>query len=775
MASPLDHDPNYLHYWSEHPRDRVFGAITNALSSKFSGFSLCHPVYDDQIMHRVLRHAIYSAIVHANATATFMFLPNWGGPMSTNLYSKLLNAYPHLCYTLGTIPSSKFSYAKPPFWTSQETLLPRHTWDIHIIAVWNTAARVRLNENNPTWLRGLARDIPEAQWKYKTISNDPILNARHPHIEFGLKKFERLPSDHHHTVRNTIHNQKLPLSPTQSRHHLVRKVNDWKTWAYTDGSCQIHQGKQVIGAGVYHPGSKSSNYVQPNGMGITNTIGRAELAAITAAVLHGHSHIATDSLCSLHQIRKQILYPELHRNHVQADILQIIVKLIRNSPTPIHLYKVKSHAGIAGNECADAIAKHQATQDDKNSADTTLPCAGLDGNPFHNITWLAFEDATRNHTTATRSPNPPAPALKHFPNLHNALKSHMHSKHRLGYANSKTGYYSYYQSLLPMVHKSISNAFWTMSNISFKMKRNTFNYRTGTLYNQKHAVRFQLSTSLQCPLCQQTDSALHILSGCKHQTISNMITERHNIACRMIIKAVSKGSFCACIVSMDVGSADRLALQNLQIPENSTNRTIPKWLFPRRFPDKSRLTSSRPDAILVSPVPSKARKTPTIQVQQARTSGRGRRGLGELSASATAQPPMPKVRYPHQLNQRQRQIHLVEVKYCEDTRPGNQLEASKQQHSELCSHLQRAAAKVTLHTILLGVGGTIYIPHTLEPLKQLGLDSQRSTKLALKLHAHSVRYAYKLTSTRRALEKTSHNFHHQGQMWGTASHPPDPH
>eukprot|EP00983_Pelagomonas_calceolata_P126258 1161288-Pelagomonas_calceolata.AAC.8 len=53
---------------------------------------------------------------------------------------------------------------------------------------------------------------------------------------------------------------------------------------------------------------------------------------------------------------------------------------------------------------------------------------------------------------------------------------------------------------------------------------------------------------------------------------------------------------------MDIGRADRLALQNLQIPERSTNRTLPKYIFPRRFPDKQRLTSSRPDAILVVPM-----------------------------------------------------------------------------------------------------------------------------------------------------------------------------
>eukprot|EP00983_Pelagomonas_calceolata_P035216 1101265-Pelagomonas_calceolata.AAC.1 len=71
MASPLDHNPNYMYYWSEHPRDRIFGAIHDALSSKFSGFSSCHPIYDDHLMRLTLKHAIYSAILQTEATATF--------------------------------------------------------------------------------------------------------------------------------------------------------------------------------------------------------------------------------------------------------------------------------------------------------------------------------------------------------------------------------------------------------------------------------------------------------------------------------------------------------------------------------------------------------------------------------------------------------------------------------------------------------------------------------------------------------------------------------
>jgi len=44
--------------------------------------------------------------------------------------------------------------------------------------------------------------------------------------------------------------------------------------------------------------------------------------------------------------------------------------------------------------------------------------------------------------------------------------------------------------------------------------------------------------------------------------------------------------------------------------------------------------------------------------------------------------------------------------YCEDPRPGHQLKTSRKQHKVLCKRLK--AKKVVPHTILLGVGGSIY-------------------------------------------------------------------
>ena len=66
-------------------------------------------------------------------------------------------------------------------------------------------------------------------------------------------------------------------------------------------------------------------------------------------------------------------------------------------------------------------------------------------------------------------------------------------------------------------------------------------------------------------------------------------------------------------------------------------------------------------------------------------------------------------------------------------------------------------------------------PYTLEPLKKTGLDSHETIKFALKRHAHSIQFAYKLVSTRRALEKSIDNSRHNSQDGGSARHPPDPH
>eukprot|EP00983_Pelagomonas_calceolata_P131483 1161780-Pelagomonas_calceolata.AAC.11 len=157
------------------------------------------------------------------------------------------------------------------------------------------------------------------------------------------------------------------------------------------------------------------------------------------------------------------------------------------------------------------------------------------------------------------------------------------------------------------------------------------------------------------------DSALDILSGCQCPVVCNimMVIKRHNIASRMILKVVSEGSSGSKFVHMDVASADRLAQHDLHITEQVSNRKIPPYLFDSSIPDQARRNSSHPDAILVTPCPANSNRPPTPP---------SHRVLRSMRRNEEARSNTTPVRQLHELNIQSRHIHLIEIKYCEDTR-----------------------------------------------------------------------------------------------------------
>jgi len=89
------------------------------------------------------------------------------------------------------------------------------------------------------------------------------------------------------------------------------------------------------------------------------------------------------------------LYPEKERHHVQGDILNILFNTIRDSQSHIFLYKVESHAGIAENECAEALAEYQTYHRNTIPAETTIRTLGPGGNPFSDVSWLAVAEVNQ--------------------------------------------------------------------------------------------------------------------------------------------------------------------------------------------------------------------------------------------------------------------------------------------------------------------------------------------------------------------------------------------
>eukprot|EP00983_Pelagomonas_calceolata_P011530 372594-Pelagomonas_calceolata.AAC.1 len=64
MASPLNYNTQCHQYWSSDPRGIEFGPHYNSLSSRFSGMSICHPIYD--------KKALLSQCHEASITACYL-------------------------------------------------------------------------------------------------------------------------------------------------------------------------------------------------------------------------------------------------------------------------------------------------------------------------------------------------------------------------------------------------------------------------------------------------------------------------------------------------------------------------------------------------------------------------------------------------------------------------------------------------------------------------------------------------------------------------------
>eukprot|EP00983_Pelagomonas_calceolata_P079864 1154889-Pelagomonas_calceolata.AAC.1 len=192
------------------------------------------------------------------------------------------------------------------------------------------------------------------------------------------------------------------------------KVPNWRTWAYTEGRCHTKHGKQEIGASFYCPLTDSKEYVELNGAGITNTICRAELTALLLLSRTPiHTLLQKVSLLFIKFVNNLFTLRSTNNTFKEMS-LKTISTLISNSQTNICIYKVKSHAGIVGNECADAIAKYQASQANNSVADTGIPGAGPGGNPLFHSFWLAKEEI-RKHTASTSIASAPNPKITYLP------------------------------------------------------------------------------------------------------------------------------------------------------------------------------------------------------------------------------------------------------------------------------------------------------------------------------------------------------------------------
>lgn len=180
----------------------------------------------------------------------------------------------------------------------------------------------------------------------------------------------------------------------------------------------------------------------------------------------------------------------------------------------------------------------------------------------------------------------------------------------------------------------------------------------------------------------------------------------------MILKAVRDGTMGEHVVMMDLGKAnaepqgEQHQQQQQQLPHRIPHDALPRGMSTRVKAVLAR--QSIPDAFLYQP---QTRDTPAKYV-------------------------------------------IVEIKYCRDTDPTQQLDAAQNQHRPLEDAIRAAApeAEVQYVSVMLGVGGTIFKRYTTVPLEQLGLRKGAIRTLKYKLHRHAVKQIHWIYTVKRRKE-----------------------
>lgn len=592
---------------------------------------------------------------------------------------------------------------------------------------------IRLDQDTTThdyarWARKAGRRFSKRHadsFEERTVPRHPVYTFRHQYPECATPDpnwlhpgadnltHERIQQGHAQAVDDLRATQ--PAAPPL--------VHDWQTFMYTDGS-HVQSSDCAgpgIGAAVYIPGTDPQNtnstsisvYCAWEGDGAEakcNTICRAELAALDVALAHHSSmmmttdthgqetlHIATDSLASMYGIAKMITRPQDLREHRHRLVLESLAQKVKDFPGTIHLWKVKSHTGVVGNEKADRLAVKVATgETDAGECHLyTTP-----SNDREKIYWPHLKQETEKDGVLITKITP-------LPDIQDTLKQQAHTHNKYGSAPKEGIYAQAWLNIDDQTHHASSHGFMTSRKVDPRTRKQVLQYRWGLLPTQRYLKKIGKADNLNCPLCAQEDGGHHAISGCP--VLSAAVTRRHNDAGTEILEAISRGEYGAHVLLSDIGFTKRRSQQ--EAPVN-----MQRCRFLRHIEGAPK----RMHHSLVTALENH-QSVPDITLAQF-----------DDNASWT--------------------FTFVEIKYCRDTDPAPQTTRAENQHRELERLIKEnePRATVTRITITLGVSGTIY-NQFMQDMRTLGVTGPALTSLAKRLHFIAVRNLRQIWDQRTAL------------------------
>lgn len=388
FASPLNVHSCMASYMSTHTRDQLFGAGFDAYSRRWVG--ACYAFPPENETERAVRWALASA---REAPADCPVLVVLHLPCERDAPHQRWLDYPEAVRLAAYRGSVSHRALSAQHWQGGRN----NQWGVigkagehpgyQLVAIGNEAGKRQLLRTGPALQEAcsgmtawLGTDHGAQLWPvrngqysltaYNAAAAKHLLACQATARE--LRQGYKPPRSLVNTVLTTGH---LPCTPPAKArpdappcwhpHTACPPKYQWRDAYFTDGSVS----SAGVGAAVHCAASQQQVWrIMPNGEGPTDTIMRAELAAIfhtlrDIAPAGGNCTIFTDIQASIHLLVRALRRPHTLELHPHRPLLMQMAELLvqrANSSLQTHILKVPAHTGITGNEAADEGAKEAA-------------------------------------------------------------------------------------------------------------------------------------------------------------------------------------------------------------------------------------------------------------------------------------------------------------------------------------------------------------------------------------------------------------------------------
>jgi ribonuclease HI len=567
FSHPLNDSPETPFSWAPDGEDTHFGAYHNAYSWNWHDICIGNPQYSPEEIKKFVKYAIQAAksAPKDHPVATVAFLPLF----RDHDYMRMLNG--PACGRLWSIlRKQNFNFRPPDYWTGTSKKPKEADFGIGLYVIGN--------EKGYRLLRDRCTDRTKPGW---AITTEPAWNKLHSLMDEQRMKenWNETGIEYEHAavptvgqpwlnMRSYANKDFIPREKSQEEEDILPGRQLAALWGFDkeklplkfreDESISTDGGKSDstdAGGGITTPfGDFKINFE-----GI-QTAHRAELLSLRQAVRliakrarEGHDqtwYVFTDSLVSLHTLRKYMREPSWLDGNPSKAAVEEIAKTIYELNLDIHFHKVKSHTGISGNERADDLATEACKKEGEITTVENLPNT-IDGVLMERVSldddqeWKSEQLPFRKHyaTHFSTTPMYAANTPTHWRETVTKQETPFGVK-----PLTKAMINNWSDAHMKTWHQACHNEFMTQQRAAAYTA--TKPYKRAANRASEPQSRRQLRNRMngmprlpmECPLCGTSiDSIEHTLLWCSHKIMKKQRIKRHNRILRRILEAIRRG------------------------------------------------------------------------------------------------------------------------------------------------------------------------------------------------------------------------------------------